>query len=147
MSHKDKQDFSGPADFVWQELVMVLTEAATTAEDVISQKAHTHYMEVVDSKAQRMLTDKTAKDLPEAKRKVLEMMVHTCRVSKCWNPGKTKVELAVTDTEANAMMEVIIAQLVKMAEGDRKKGAPPKSDIHRKIAKVLGHGSSHTTSK
>eukprot|EP00929_Paragymnodinium_shiwhaense_P078146 TRINITY_DN40457_c0_g1_i1.p1 TRINITY_DN40457_c0_g1~~TRINITY_DN40457_c0_g1_i1.p1 ORF type:complete len:272 (-),score=101.56 TRINITY_DN40457_c0_g1_i1:165-980(-) len=137
LQHKEKQDYSGPHVFVWLELTQVLAQHAKTAEDVISQKAHKHYLEVLDAKAQNLLTDNKAMDTKLAMRKALEAMVHTCRVSKCWNPSKAKVELAMTDPEAVAIMEVMIMQMQKHAEGERKRGAPPKSDLHRKIEKVL----------
>eukprot|EP00929_Paragymnodinium_shiwhaense_P038587 TRINITY_DN20376_c0_g1_i3.p2 TRINITY_DN20376_c0_g1~~TRINITY_DN20376_c0_g1_i3.p2 ORF type:complete len:278 (+),score=78.13 TRINITY_DN20376_c0_g1_i3:72-905(+) len=136
LQHKERQDFSGPHIFVWQELVCVLSEHAGKAEDVVSQKAHKHHLEVLESKAQQKLKD-GAKDLAEARRRVLENMVHTCRVNKCWNPTRAKVEFAITDPEAASIMEIMISQLVKNADGERKGGAPPKSDLHRKIAKVL----------
>eukprot|EP00929_Paragymnodinium_shiwhaense_P018622 TRINITY_DN12962_c0_g1_i1.p2 TRINITY_DN12962_c0_g1~~TRINITY_DN12962_c0_g1_i1.p2 ORF type:complete len:248 (+),score=82.96 TRINITY_DN12962_c0_g1_i1:224-967(+) len=130
-----KQDLDPPHAYVFFELVKV-TLLAAQAGNWQQKDALMTYFTQLDKLALRAMQEQDIKDKAKAIRMVIMEEVKIAKVTKCYAPHLSRVELAASG-DADKVIKPLLACLCQHAKGQIKRGSAPRNDLERKIAKLL----------
>eukprot|EP00929_Paragymnodinium_shiwhaense_P034091 TRINITY_DN18592_c0_g1_i2.p1 TRINITY_DN18592_c0_g1~~TRINITY_DN18592_c0_g1_i2.p1 ORF type:complete len:262 (-),score=97.93 TRINITY_DN18592_c0_g1_i2:749-1534(-) len=134
-SAEDRASMMPPHVFAWYELTKVVQAKAIGESWPVAVEIKKYYQYVAEEST-KMVTSKQAKDATEAGRVVMYNEVKVAKVTKCYAPNLSRLEVAA-EGRARELLTHIISALCLYSKGQAKRGAAPKSDLERRIARVL----------
>eukprot|EP00929_Paragymnodinium_shiwhaense_P056916 TRINITY_DN28491_c0_g1_i1.p2 TRINITY_DN28491_c0_g1~~TRINITY_DN28491_c0_g1_i1.p2 ORF type:complete len:262 (+),score=89.82 TRINITY_DN28491_c0_g1_i1:1248-2033(+) len=136
---KDKEDFGPPHPFIWHALMKFLG-AIQAQEGPKYPACHAHVVQVHEEakKNQAALPEEAQKDIGWHMREIYAQHVKVLRVRRTWNAKIMKLEMAVSEEilVTKAATE-LMDYLKKEARAKIRVGAAPKTEVERKVQKLL----------
>eukprot|EP00929_Paragymnodinium_shiwhaense_P061209 TRINITY_DN30565_c0_g1_i3.p2 TRINITY_DN30565_c0_g1~~TRINITY_DN30565_c0_g1_i3.p2 ORF type:complete len:289 (-),score=85.48 TRINITY_DN30565_c0_g1_i3:966-1832(-) len=134
LAHEQKEDFGPPHPFIWHVLMQIIgkVDGGQKYKDCIA------HVQDIHSRALELQKTENGKDLAWCMRALYAEQVKVVRISRTWNAKVMKMEVAVTEGSlAQKAMLDLMTHLKTEAKAKIKHGAAPKSDLERKVARMV----------
>eukprot|EP00929_Paragymnodinium_shiwhaense_P050061 TRINITY_DN25238_c0_g2_i2.p2 TRINITY_DN25238_c0_g2~~TRINITY_DN25238_c0_g2_i2.p2 ORF type:complete len:239 (+),score=83.88 TRINITY_DN25238_c0_g2_i2:846-1562(+) len=138
---EEKLALGSPHSFIWLGLIQVMQQEidANVAELKIYSKEIIAWNAWLGEEKTRIVKENGTINEDLATRLATMSAIRTCRISKCWNPAMARIELAGSHAvpEAGKVINTVMKLIEIRCKGTRRHGQAPKSDVERKIEKLL----------
>eukprot|EP00929_Paragymnodinium_shiwhaense_P042356 TRINITY_DN21932_c0_g1_i4.p2 TRINITY_DN21932_c0_g1~~TRINITY_DN21932_c0_g1_i4.p2 ORF type:complete len:256 (+),score=97.32 TRINITY_DN21932_c0_g1_i4:96-863(+) len=132
-----RQELGSPHVFVWLVLHENILVAAKAKKYELQVKHLEEFANYIKSYQTEILKEADIKDADVALRRAVAAHIRSCRLSQCFNPALSKLEISVANEVAGRAKDAVIYVLEKMAEGTLRMGQAPRTDLERRIQKMI----------
>eukprot|EP00929_Paragymnodinium_shiwhaense_P088813 TRINITY_DN49121_c0_g1_i1.p2 TRINITY_DN49121_c0_g1~~TRINITY_DN49121_c0_g1_i1.p2 ORF type:complete len:259 (-),score=103.25 TRINITY_DN49121_c0_g1_i1:636-1412(-) len=130
-------ELGSPHVFAWLVLYENVLEVAKAKKYELQVQQLEEFGKFIKDRQTEVLKEGDIKDPDIALRRVVAAYVRSCRLSKCFNPALSKLEISVSNEVAVRAKDAVIYVLEKMAEGTLRMGQAPRTDLERRIQKLI----------
>eukprot|EP00929_Paragymnodinium_shiwhaense_P027903 TRINITY_DN16274_c0_g1_i19.p2 TRINITY_DN16274_c0_g1~~TRINITY_DN16274_c0_g1_i19.p2 ORF type:complete len:396 (-),score=83.03 TRINITY_DN16274_c0_g1_i19:1039-2226(-) len=134
LNSTERAALGSPHLYVWLELVAAAAQWCKDKNFQQEQAIFVEHQQELETRAKEIIKDNPGTSEPMAVRLAAWHYTKIMRISKCWNPNMSKMEIQTDNsTAARKAAQVLARLLVTHAQGVRKQGQAPKNDQERRI--------------